>query len=65
MHIKEAVPEAVTAADIARRLALSADRTRVLTRQRGFPAPIAKHRASLLWRWRDVEDWARAEGRLP
>jgi predicted DNA-binding transcriptional regulator AlpA len=55
--------ELVTAADIARRLGVSPQRTHQLTQQNRFPAPVGRIATSNVWRWSDVERWARQRSR--
>jgi hypothetical protein len=58
--------ELVGAAEIAARL--GSDRTAFVhdlrRRHPEFPEPVAKLKAALVWAWPDVEEWARATGRL-
>ncbi len=54
----------VAAADIARELELSQERIRQLAAKKSFPKPIGKLGRSRIWRWRDVERWAKRTGRL-
>jgi hypothetical protein len=57
----------VGAAEIAERLGLAS--TSVVRdwrlRHADFPAPVRRLRMGSVWRWSDVERWARATGRLP
>ncbi len=57
--------ELVIAADIARRLGISAQRVNVLAVGPGFPKPLGKLGRSSVWRWSSVERWAHETGRLP
>ena len=56
----------VGAAEIAARL--GSQRTSFVhdlrRRHPDFPAPVASLSAGLVWAWPDVEEWARATGRL-
>jgi predicted DNA-binding transcriptional regulator AlpA len=54
----------VIAADVAKRLGLSAQRVNVLASGHGFPKPLGKLGRSSVWRWSSVERWARETGRL-
>jgi predicted DNA-binding transcriptional regulator AlpA len=55
----------VGSAEIAKRLGVRRE-TVLLWRRRheDFPKPIAELEQALVWSWPDVEDWARATGRL-
>lgn len=58
--------ELVTATEIAERLGL-ADRHSVHNWRRrdlGFPEPAGRFGGVLVWQWADVEEWARATGRM-
>jgi hypothetical protein len=55
----------VGVAEVATRLEMSAERIRQLAKSEAMPSPIGKLGRQLVWQWRDVEAWARAEGRLP
>jgi hypothetical protein len=55
----------VGVAEVATRLEMSAERIRQLAKSGAMPSPIGKLGRQLVWQWRDVESWARAEGRLP
>lgn len=56
----------VGAAEIAARL--GSERTVYVhdlrRRHPDFPQPVAKLKAGLVWAWPDVEEWARATGRI-
>ncbi len=56
----------VTAAEIGRRLdpPLTRQRVQQLTQTDGFPAPLGRVGHYLVFRWADVEKWARRNGRL-
>ena len=56
--------ELVTAAEIGRRLGLSGQRIRQLSRDGQLPSPAGKAGQNVLWRWHDVRDWAAATSRL-
>lgn len=55
--------ELVTAAEIGRRLGVSRQRAQQLGQQPDFPAPLGRVGNYTVFRWRDVEKWARAAGR--
>jgi predicted DNA-binding transcriptional regulator AlpA len=57
--------ELVIAVDIARRLGVSPQRVYVLASGPGFPRPMGILGRSAVWRWSNVERWARETGRLP
>ena len=46
-------------------LGLSRQRVFQLTSAAGFPPPAAVLAAGKVWKRADVEEWARAHGRLP
>jgi hypothetical protein len=56
----------VGSAEIADRLGIAHADTVLSWRRRypDFPEPVAKLRQALIWRWSDVEAWAKATGRL-
>jgi hypothetical protein len=51
--------ELVTAADIGRRLNVSAQRAHQLTQQKRFPKPIGRIGNSEVWAWPKIERWSR------
>jgi predicted DNA-binding transcriptional regulator AlpA len=55
----------VGVAEVATRLEMSAERIRQLAKSGAMPSPIGKLGRQLVWQWRDVEAWAKTEGRLP
>ena len=57
----------VGATEIAERLGLAQSTTVHSWRRRyaDFPAPVTQVAGAYLWRWSEVEDWAKATGRLP
>ena len=57
----------VGTAEIAERLGIAYVETIHNWRRRypDFPQPVAQLRQALIWSWPDVEEWARATGRLP
>jgi hypothetical protein len=57
------IDELVTAAEIGRRLELSRQRVQQLAGQGGFPAPLGRVGNYIVYRWRDIEAWARKTGR--
>ena len=58
------VADLVSAAEIARRLSLTRERVRQLAATETFPTPLGRIGRSHIWRWADVERWARRTGRL-
>lgn len=54
----------VTAAEIGRRLGVSRQRAQQLSQTGGFPTPLGRLGHYTVYRWHDVETWARARGRL-
>lgn len=56
----------VGSAEIAERLALAHAETVHNLRRRyaDFPKPVTRLRNGFVWAWPDVEQWARATGRL-
>lgn len=66
--VAAAVPpdQLVGAHEIAERLGLSHVQSVHTLRKRhaDFPEPIATLKTALIWDWRQVEEWARATGRL-
>lgn len=54
----------VTLADIGRRLSLSRQRAHQLAGEPGFPAPIGRLGNYTVYRWSDVDRWARRNGRV-
>jgi predicted DNA-binding transcriptional regulator AlpA len=56
--------ELVTGAEAARRLGISRERVRQLAQRDDFPEPVGRLGSYTVWRWRDVERWAKREGRL-
>ncbi len=61
------VTDLVGAAEIAERLGRRDVRLVHSWRRRhpDFPPPVAQLRQAMVWAWPDVEQWARATGRLP
>lgn len=55
--------ELVTAADIGRRLGVSRQRASQLADREDFPTPLGRVGNYTVFRWRDIERWARASGR--
>lgn len=60
----DAQTELVIAADIADRLRISRARVSVLATRPDFPRPVGRLGRSEVWRWTNVERWARDTGRL-
>jgi predicted DNA-binding transcriptional regulator AlpA len=56
--------ELVIAADIAERLNLSRARVSVLLSRSDFPRPVGRLWRSNVWRWVNIERWARDTQRL-
>lgn len=52
------------AAEIAELLGISRQRTDVLTKQKGFPDPVAELSAGRIWLKDDVVRWAVETGRI-
>lgn len=59
MSPKVDVDELVSGAEIGRRLKLSPQRVHQLRSRDDFPAAVGKIGRSLIWRWADVEKWAK------
>ncbi|HEX2903962.1 MAG TPA: hypothetical protein VHO01_10955 [Jatrophihabitans sp.] len=57
--------ELVGVAEVAVRLKLTAERVRQLARSGQMPEAVGELGRRQIWDWRDVETWARSEGRLP
>jgi prophage regulatory protein len=49
----------VTGAEVARRLKLSRERVRQLAQRPDFPEPLGRVGQAVVWRWPDVDEWAR------
>lgn len=60
MTVEQALDELVTGGDIAKRLGVSRQRVHQLREKPDFPRPIGRIGNALVWRWADVEEWARA-----
>ena len=59
------VTELVGIAEIAELLGVTRQRVDAIVRTHaGFPKPVADLRAGRIWRRKDVELWARREGRI-
>lgn len=56
--------ELVGVAEVAARLSLTAERVRQLAKSGAMPEPLGELGRRVVWDWRDVESWARSEGRL-
>ena len=57
------VEELVGAHEIRVMLGVSRARVNQLVNRKGFPDPVAKLAQGAVWRRREVEDWARRDGR--
>lgn len=57
--------ELVTGAELGRRLHVTTSRIHQLRLADDFPQPLGRVGQSIVWRWGDVEKWARKNGRLP
>lgn len=57
-------PELVGVAEIAVRVGVTAERIRQLARSREMPDPVGHLGRQAVWRWDEVEAWARHTGRL-
>jgi predicted DNA-binding transcriptional regulator AlpA len=63
MSPKVEYEDLVTGADIARRLGISRERVRQLGERGDFPVPLGRLGNYVVWRWADVEKWARSLNR--
>jgi predicted DNA-binding transcriptional regulator AlpA len=61
----DGLEDLVTRAHIARRLHLSRAAAARAASAPGFPAPVGRLGASVVWRWSDVRAWAEAERGRP
>lgn len=52
----------VSGAEIARRLGVSKQRAHQLTHMDGFPEPLGRLGAAIVWRWSDVAAWSEESG---
>lgn len=52
-------PELVSGAEIGRRLGVSRERVRQLTRREDFPRPLGQVGSAFVWRWDDIDAWRR------
>jgi prophage regulatory protein len=57
--------ELVSGAEIGRRLGISRERVRQLTRRADFPVPLGRVGPSLVWRWDEIDDWRRSHRLQP
>ena len=55
----------VTGAEIGRRLGISRERVRQLAQRPDFPAPIGRLGPANVWGWNVVDEWRRANERVP
>ena len=49
----------MSGAEIGRRLGVSRERVRQLTRRAEFPPPLGRVGPAFVWRWNDVDEWRR------
>lgn len=56
--------ELVGVTEVAVRLGLTAERVRQLSKSGAMPEPLGALGRRAIWEWRDVEAWARSQGRL-
>lgn len=49
----------VTGAEIGRRLGMSRERVRQLAGREDFPRPLGRVGQAKVWRWSEVEAWAK------
>lgn len=56
--------ELVTGAELGRRIGVSTQRVHQLRAEAGFPKPLGRVGKAIVWRWADVEAWARKVGRI-
>lgn len=54
----------VGVAEVATMLGVTRTRVSQLAKTDGFPTPVANLAAGPVWRTADVQEWARAKGRL-
>lgn len=65
MGRKVDVEDLVGATEIGVRLGIDRRSVHQLHRRHDdFPAPIARLESAMVWSWMDVEQWARATGRM-
>lgn len=57
--------ELVGVAEVATMLGLTRQRVNQLSRQEGFPEPLAVLSAGKVWKRADIEKWAKRTGRMP
>lgn len=55
--------EPMGVAEVAKLLDVSRQRVDQLSRQKGFPKPIATLSTGRVWDWADIVKWARSQGR--
>ncbi len=56
--------ELVVQLDIAKRLGVTKQRVAQLVTRDDFPSPLGVLGRSTVWRWGDVERWAKSTGRV-
>lgn len=62
--VLDELDDLVSGAEIARRLGVSTQRVHQLRDDPDFPEPLGKVGRAIVWKWRDVERWARHVGRI-
>lgn len=55
----------VTGGEIGRRLGVSRERVRQLAQRPDFPSPIGRLGSANIWGWNAVDEWRRANDRVP
>src|SRR5260370_29731317 len=55
----------VTGGELARRLGVSRERVRQLAQRPDFPTPLGRLGQANIWGWTAVDEWRRANGRVP
>jgi predicted DNA-binding transcriptional regulator AlpA len=62
--VRRTLDRLVTATDVGRVIGVSPDRVRQLSLDdERFPEPVGLVGQAMVWRWEDVEAWARMSGR--
>ena len=57
--MSDALEDLITTAEAARRLGVSRERVRQYAKRDDFPQPLGRIGIAVVWRWSDVEAWAR------